>query len=119
MEASRSLAAVDQGGQLPVEAVSATSLGAPWIAWQVPSRTVLAATTPGGQRSLLKDALARTLEATGVRLPAQAMNELLGLPQPAALANLERGPDEGGEAALLIRDHAAALGRSRGRLGRL
>ena len=32
-----------------------------WIPWQVPSRAVLAATSPGDQRTILKDALARTL----------------------------------------------------------
>ena len=85
----------------------------PWIAWQVPSRHVLAATPPGGQRALLKGALQRTLDANALRLSAKFMNVLLALPQPAILDALERGPAAEGEAGALLQADAAS-GKRRG-----
>ena len=96
-------------------AVAASS----WVAWQVPSRVVLAATAPGAQRLLLKDALLRTLEANGMRLSPKALNEVLQLPKEAIFAALQCGPRGEGAAAQKLRELAAPVGRRRASAGRL
>ena len=98
-------AAVMEGAE---RAAVALPGGAPWIAWQVPSASALAATAPGSQRALLKDALVRTLAANGLRLQAKAVHAFLCAPQPEILAALQSGPTAAGEAAATLRAHAAA-----------
>ena len=84
-----------------------------WIAWQVPSRTVLASTPPSAQRALLKDGLLRTLEANGQRIPAKAVQSILCLAQVDSLAAIEGGPSAQGAAADVLRQHLGTSGARR------
>ena len=95
------------GGQPPA------ACGRHWIAWQVPSRTVLAATAPSAQRALLKDGLLRTLEANGQRIPAKAVQSILCLGQGDILAAIQCGPSAEGAAADVLRQHIAPGGARR------
>ena len=91
----------------------------PWIAWQTPSRIVLAAAAPACQRAILKDALVRNLEANEVRLHVRDMNALLALPMDAVLAAITSGPAAEGEAARVLREHLAPLRKRPGTARRL
>ena len=64
---------------------------------------VWAAAAPAAQRPMLKDALTRTLEANGLKVPARTINAVLGATQTDILAAIERGPAGQGEAAAILR----------------
>ena len=116
----RSPASAEAPGH-PTAASSMVDTGGakPWIAWQTPSRIVLAAAAPSAQRAILKDALLRNLEANAVKLQARDMNVLLALPMEAVLAAITGGPSADGEAAQVLREHLMPLGKRPGSARRL
>ena len=94
--------------------------GRPWIAWQVPSAVILAATAPGEQRALLKDALRRALDANGMKMPANMAHSFLAAPQAEILAALTHGAGaEGAAAAALKRLEETPAARRRAAAARI
>ena len=112
-EVSAASAKAPEAGGSPAGGVAQPTVQPTWIAWQVPSRLVLAAAAPSKQRALLRDALQRTLEANGLRLAAKQVQELMCEPQVAVLEALTHGPAGEGPAASILAAHGVRVGARR------
>ena len=58
----------------------------------MPSRAALASVAPSRANALLRDTLARTLEANAAKVHKGSIAGILALPSPVVMAFLEKGP---------------------------